>query len=119
MITAPKESERRATMAEYIFKVTSNDRDKDSRDVEVFYKDELIRCRDCKHYHYRRGEGEEWEWGHCDFFATGMDNNDFCSCAERRDTADDTVPTGFMSEWAREIDEQLGKLNIRKDSSGE
>ena len=42
-------------------------------------------------------------------------SNDYCSHAERKaDTADDITPTGFMSDWAREIDEQFGKLSIRK-----
>ena len=92
-----------------------------SYDIEIgevlVHTEMLVRCKDCKHYHCRSDKGGPYEWGHCEFFKTGMSHNNYCSCAERRDTTDDTVPTGFMSDWAREIDEQLDKLKIRKDGN--
>ena len=42
--------------------------------------------------------------------------SDYCSKAERKaDTADDTTPS-YMSDWAREIDEQLDNLKIKKEN---
>ena len=73
---------------------------------------ELIRCKDCK---YLQTE-DMGMYATCGRSYLGMVRpSDYCSRAERKtDTTDDTVPTGFMSEWAREIDEQLDGLNIRK-----
>ena len=43
------------------------------------YKQELIRCRDCTYFDY----GTDVGW--CEYLDTRMQNNDYCSKAERKD----------------------------------
>ena len=69
---------------------------------------DLIRCKDCKHFNPTKDI-----LGLCRYFVKIMFMRDYCSRAEKRD-AEQTAPTGFMSEWAREIEEQLNSLNNGK-----
>ena len=57
-------------------------------DDEKGYGDELIRCKDCKHYDkfIRQNIGQGW----CDIAAWRgryMGNEDYCSRAERKETS--------------------------------
>lgn len=75
---------------------------------------ELVRCKDCAHYYYIIHQGNQFERGMCDALNDlSVRPDDYCSRADKRDTASVTAPTGFMSEWAREIEEQLNNLKIK------
>lgn len=67
----------------------------------------VVRCKDCKYYHPTINTCEWW----CDI----LTEDDYCSRAEQRDTTPDTTPS-FMSDWAREIEEQLNNLKIKKEN---
>ena len=71
------------------------------------------RCKDCKYLQLE----DMGMYATCGRSYLGMVRpSDYCSKAERKaDTADDTTPS-FMSEWAREIDEQLDNLKIKKEN---
>lgn len=64
-------------MAEYIMKEET-----DMNGIDCYIrKGELIRCKDCIHHHYEKGEIP-----YCDRidYGYGWKDDDFCSYAERR-----------------------------------
>ena len=57
--------------------------------VEIAEYAEVVRCKDCKHYHqYHVGKTNELcEWGKCQLISMDVDmpENGFCSYGERRE----------------------------------
>ena len=98
-------------MAEIIIREYIGDEDGWLNGRTFFEK--LIRCKDCKYWQDNNGgyPHEDCKWNHDET----PDGDDYCSGGEKCDK-EPTAPTGFMSEWAREIEEQLDNLKIKKEN---
>ena len=70
-------------MAEFIFEIDDAQYNEDTGEVAVKAKakEELVRCKDCKHHGYDRRD-----LPYCDIndYGYGWKDEDFCSYAERR-----------------------------------
>ena len=62
-----------------IYNVIELVEDQPTADVE-----EVVRCKDCKHYEFEKFNKEDW--GYCWFNDTHFEANGFCTYGERRDT---------------------------------
>ena len=78
-----------------LFKLLYDDRkqyDKGHSDGYAKAKEELVRCKDCKYF--GEADSEEPEYHECKYFSDWetvhyMLENDYCSCAERKDEVEE------------------------------